>query len=54
MVKYVQDRAEQIRIANACHIDITSGHLVITKAVARIKERFMWKGVIKDVKEMVS
>ena len=36
MVKYVQNRAEQIRVANAGHIDITSGHLEIDKTVARI------------------
>ena len=54
MVTYVQNRAEQIRVANACHIDITSGHLGIAKTFARIKERFMWKGVTKYVKEMVS
>ena len=50
-------RTEQSRLecmANACHIDVTSGHSGIAKTVARIKERFMWKGVIKDVKEMVS
>ena len=49
-------RTEQNRLEwlYACHIDITSGHLGIAKTVARIKERFMWKGLIKDVKEMVS
>ena len=51
MVKYVQNRTEQIRVANACHINITSGHLGIAKTVVRIKERFVWKGVIKDVKK---
>lgn len=54
MVKYVENRAEQIRVANACHIDGTSGHLGIAKTVARIKKKFTWKGVIKYVKEMVS
>ena len=31
MVKYVQNRAEQIRVANACHIDVKSGHLELLK-----------------------
>ena len=30
------------------------GHLGIAKTVARIKERYMWKGIIQDVKDMVS
>ena len=37
----------------SCHVDTTSGHLGIKKTVARIKERFMWKGIWSDVKEMV-
>ena len=53
-VKYVQDPKEQTRIVTACHSDITSGHLGIAKTVARIKERYMWKGIIQDVKDMVS
>ena len=52
-VKYIQDRKEQIRITTCCHIDITSGHLGVTKTIARIKERFMWKGIVEDVKNLV-
>ena len=33
--------------------DVTSGHFGVTKTVARIKERFMWKGILRDVKSMV-
>ena len=42
MVKYVQNRAEQIRVANACHNDVKSGHLRVAKTVARIKEIKKW------------
>ena len=53
-VKYVQDQKEQMRIVTCCHSDITSGHLGIAKTVARIKERYMWKGIIQDVKDLVT
>ena len=43
-----------MRVAQACHVDVTSGHFGVTKTVARIKERFMWKGILRDVKSMVS
>ena len=33
-----------MRVAQACHVDVTSGHFGVTKTVARIKKRFMWKG----------
>jgi len=43
-----------IRIAKACHADPTSRHLCFRKTLARITERFTWKGVSKDAKEIVS
>ena len=52
-VGYLQSRSEQMRVAQACHIGVTSGHFGVTITVARIKERFMWKGILKDVKSMV-
>ena len=54
MVRYVQERKEQLRVAMACHIDPTSGHMGKKKTIARIRERFAWKGIIKDVQQMVS
>ena len=54
MVRYVQERKEQLRVAMACHIDPTSGHMREKKTIARIRERFAWKGIIKDVQQMVS
>ena len=53
IVKYIQRRSDQLRIVKMCHIDPTSGHLGVKKSVGRIKERFMWKGIWKDVKNMV-
>ena len=34
-------------------IDPTSGHLGRVHTMYRIKERFMWTGMYKDVKELV-
>ena len=53
MVKFIRSKADKRRIMKSCHVDTTSGHLGIKKTVARIKERFMWKGIWSDVKEMV-
>ena len=43
-----------IMMVKACHADPTSGHLGFRKTLARITERFTWKGVSKDAKEIVS
>ena len=53
-MRYIQERKEQRRIAMACHVDPTSGHMGIRKMMARIKERFTWKGVYRDVEAIVS
>ena len=52
-VRYIRERKEQLRIVQACHGDQTSGHLGYRKTLARITERFMWKKVSKDAKEIV-
>uniref|UniRef100_A0A1X7VTW9 Integrase catalytic domain-containing protein n=1 Tax=Amphimedon queenslandica TaxID=400682 RepID=A0A1X7VTW9_AMPQE len=54
MVKYVKNRSDQLRIVKSCHIDNTSGHFGVKKTVAQIKERFLWKGVWKDAKDVVA
>ena len=36
------------------HVHPTSGHLGVKKTIARVKERFTWKGVVEDVKNIVS
>lgn len=53
IMKYIKSRSDQLRIVKSCHVDATSGHFGVKKTVARIKERFMWKGVWKDAKDMV-
>lgn len=53
MVRYVQERNEQLRIAKSCHVDPTSGHMGVKKTVARVQERFAWKGIISDVQQIV-
>ena len=52
-VRYITDKKEQLRIVYAYHEDKTSGHLGYRKTLARITERFIWKGVSKDAKEIV-
>ena len=54
MVKYIKNKSDQLRIAKSCHVDPTSGHLGLKKTVYRVRERYMWKGVWNDVKNIVS
>ncbi|KAL5515870.1 hypothetical protein EMCRGX_G001111 [Ephydatia muelleri] len=54
VVRYIQNQTEQHKIALACHADPTSGHVGVKKTIARIKERFTWKGLVEDVKNIVS
>jgi len=37
----------------AYHVEPTSGHIGIKGAVYRFSERFFWKGLNKDVEQMV-
>jgi len=52
-LRYIQQREEQLKILRACHADPTSGHMGEKKTINRITERFMWPGIVRDVKEMV-
>ena len=47
------NKDEQTKILKACHVDATAGHMGIKKKVSKITERFMWPGVMKDVKDLV-
>ena len=38
----------------ACHVDPTAGHMGKSRTIYRIKERYMWHGVVKDVHDLVS
>ena len=51
--RFIRNFDKQLNIFHSCHIDPTSGHMREKKMIARITERFMWNGVVKDVKQMV-
>ena len=53
-LRYVKDIREQKKILHACHVDATAGHLGRQLTLHRMKERFMWLGMYKDVQELVS
>lgn len=48
-MRFIRSKEEQSRILHACHDDPTSGHMGVKKTIARISERFSWRGVVKDV-----
>ena len=50
---FICDASEKEKILHACHSDPTSGHLGIKKTVKRIREQFTWKGLNKQVIELV-
>ncbi len=53
-VKAITTKDEQKRILHACHCEPTSGYFGITKTWRRVAERFYWRGLCDDVKELVS
>lgn len=53
-VRVVTSIEDRKRILQSCHSDPTSGHFGTTKTWRRVAERFYWKGMIDDVKELVS
>ena len=54
LLRFIQSKEEQKKVLHACHVDPTAGHLGKSKTLYKIKERFMWHGVVKDVQDMVS
>ena len=54
LVRIVSTADEQRRILQSCHSDPTSGYFGTTKTWRRIAERFYWRGMSKQVKELVS
>ena len=34
----------------ACHLESTAGHMGEKRTVKRITERYIWNGIVKDVK----
>ena len=45
---------EERKILHGCHIDPTADHMGRQRTISRIKERFMWHGIVQDVNELVS
>ena len=43
-MRYIQSRSEQMRVVQACHVDVTSGHFGVTKTVTRIKREVYVEG----------
>ena len=41
-------------ILEACHSDVTSGHFGITKTCKRLTERFYWRGITNQAKDLIS
>ena len=54
LLRYLQTKEEQLKVLHACHVDPTACHLGKTRTIYRIKERFMWHVMVKDVMNMVS
>ena len=52
-VKVILSAEDHKRILNACHSEPTSGHYGVTKTWKRIAERFYWKGMVGDVRQLV-
>ena len=53
LLRYIESLEERKKILLACHVDATSGHMGKTRTIYRIKERFMWHGMVKDVIDLV-
>ena len=53
LLRFVHCKNEQKRILHACHVDVTAGHIGKTRTLFKIKERFMWHGMVKDVENLV-
>ena len=53
-VRYVRSSEERCSILKACHVDITSGHMVSSVLPIAFWSGFFWKGVTKDIEIMVS
>ena len=52
-LRYVQTAEERRKTLLAFHVDKTASHLGRDKTCHRIKERFMWLGMCKDIQELV-
>ena len=53
LLRVIVNAEEKHNILDACHVHATAGHLGKSRTIYRIKERFMWHGIVKDVTAMV-
>ena len=54
LLRFITNPEERQKILLACHVHPTAGHLGKTRTIYKIKERFMWHGIVRDVKSLVS
>ena len=52
-LRFVRTREELLKILAACNSDTRAGHMGEKRTIGRIIERYMWSGIVRDVKEMV-
>ena len=53
-MRVLRTKEEQHQVLITCHNEPTSGHFGITKTMERVSESFYWKGMVTDVRDMVS
>ena len=53
LLRYILSNEEKKKILCACHTDSTAGHMGKSRTLYKIKEKYMWHGLVKDVVEMV-
>ena len=53
-VKVITNSTDRCRILEACHSAPTSGHFGVTKTRKKVSERFYWKGMMQQIKQLVS
>ena len=46
LLRYIMSKEERKKILHGCHIDPTAGHMSRQGTISRIKERFMWHGIV--------
>ena len=51
--RFVGDNERTGRILKSSHVDAI-GHMGMKRTLSSISERFIWPGIVKEVKDMVS
>jgi len=53
LLRYILSKEEKKKILCACHTDPTAGHMGKNRTLYKIKEKYMWHALVKDVVEQV-